>query len=153
VTLVHRLGLSRDSLARTLGAAIEAGWVVRNPGHGHPMRPEYVPTPAGRALAPAARRVLRRLRALGADDVGRNKWSLPVVYALCGGEDRFSALKGGLHGITPRALTEALKALEKAGLLEREVVESYPPTVRYRLTAAGRSLCAPLRALADALDA
>ena len=32
VELVHRLGLSRDSLTRTLEAAQAIGWVRRNPG-------------------------------------------------------------------------------------------------------------------------
>src|SRR3546814_2698980 len=40
VELIHRLGLSRDSLTRTLQAAAAPGWVRRNPGNGHPLRPE-----------------------------------------------------------------------------------------------------------------
>ncbi len=39
VELLKRLGLSRDSLVRTLEGATLAGWVKRNPGHGHPLRP------------------------------------------------------------------------------------------------------------------
>src|SRR3546814_10066312 len=54
VELIHRLGLSRDSLTRTLQAAAALGWVRRNPGHGHPLRPEYILTEAGSAAAARA---------------------------------------------------------------------------------------------------
>ena len=47
VALANRLGVSRDSLTRTLGALIDAGFVARNPGHGHPLRPEYILTKRG----------------------------------------------------------------------------------------------------------
>ena len=50
-----RLGLSRSALAASLAQLQEAGWLRRNPGHGHPLRPEYILTAAGRA----DRRLLR----------------------------------------------------------------------------------------------
>ncbi len=150
--LVARLDLSRDSLARTLQALIEAGWVRRNPGHGHPLRPEYLPTARGAKIAPACGALWDALRALEVGDVGLNKWSLPALLALCDGEDRFSGLKAALPGVTPRALNEALKNLEKADLVERVVSDARPPAVRYRPTATGRALYPVFRALADALD-
>src|SRR5947207_13068422 len=45
VTLANRIGVTRDSLRRTLSALIDDGLVERNPGYGHPLRPEYVLTP------------------------------------------------------------------------------------------------------------
>ena len=47
--MLARLGLSRSMLTASLTQLIEAGWLQRNPGHGHPLRPEYVLTDAGRA--------------------------------------------------------------------------------------------------------
>ena len=44
VTLGSRLGVSRDSLRRSLDRLTQQRLVRRNPGYGHPMRPEYVLT-------------------------------------------------------------------------------------------------------------
>lgn len=143
VTLVLRLGTSRDSLRRTLAALDREGLVVRNPGYGHPMRPEYVLTREGRQVAPWCARVLRVVRALGVEDVAFRKWSLVVALALGEGNGRFSELRAFLPGITSRALALALKNLQAAGLVERLVVDDYPPTPVYRLTRRGRRL-APL---------
>ena len=136
--LVGILGLSRESLRRTLDALIALGLVARNPGYGHPLRPEYKLTPAG---APVARRCARLLDALGdRREIALNKWSLPVLVALRR-TGRFSELRDELPGITPRALALALKDLQSAGLVERIVDEdAYPPTVRYAATRAARPL-------------
>ena len=137
VELQRKLGVGSESLRRALQALIEEGHVVRNPGYGHPLRPEYVLTRSGR---PVARRCYRLLRALGPRvDVGLKKWSMPVLAAL-EGATRFTDLREALPGITPRALTLALKDLQAVGLVEREVVDDYPPTTIYRPTAAGRPI-------------
>jgi len=143
VTLARRLGVSRDSLRRTLAALDAEGLVVRNPGYGHPMRPEYILTRQGRQVAPWCARAQRVVRALGAEDVAFRKWSLVVALALGEGNRRFSELRAFLPGITARALALALKNLQAAGLVERVVVDAYPPTPVYRLTRRGRRL-APL---------
>jgi len=138
--LVHRLGVSRDSLRRTLGWLIEAGWVMRNPGYGHPLRPEYILTPDGARIAPWCGRLMRALGALEAEDAALRKWSLPVAFALRGKPRRFSELRARFPGITARALALTLKALEEDGLVERMVVEGYPPRTSYRLAPRARRL-------------
>jgi len=140
VTLVNRLGIGRDSLRRTLAALIERGWVVKNPGHGHPLRPEYLLTPAGARLAPWCARLMKVLHALRVEGVALRKWSMPVAYALSCGAERFSEVKGCLAGSTPRALTGALKEMQRAGLIERIVSDGYPPATFYQLTTRGRRL-------------
>jgi DNA-binding HxlR family transcriptional regulator len=135
VLLANRLGVPRETLSRTLASLIEAGLVARNPGHGHPLRPEYVLTSAG---APLAARCLPLLDVLPDRELSLKKWSLPVLAAVGGGA-RFSDLLDGLPA-SPRALTLALKDLQTLGLVEREVVGGYPPTTRYRPTAAGRRI-------------
>jgi DNA-binding HxlR family transcriptional regulator len=143
-TLAGRLGVSGESLRRTLAALLDEGLVARNPGHGHPLRPEYVLTVRGRAVAPACRGVLD---ALGANEaVGLKKWSLPVLAEL-DGPRRFSELRAGLPEVTARALALALKDLERAGLLRRTVTDAYPPAVVYEPTAAGRPVVTAARAL------
>jgi DNA-binding HxlR family transcriptional regulator len=141
VLLANRLGVGRESLRRTLEALIANGHVARNPGYGHPLRPEYVLTPSGRGVA---ERCDRLLAALGSRaDVGLKKWSMPVLVALAGAT-RFGDLREALPGVTPRALTLALKDLQATGLVEREVVDGYPPTTIYRPTRAGRRVRAIL---------
>ena len=49
---MNRLGVGRESLRATLDALRELGLVQPTPGHGHPMRPEYLLTAAGRDFLP-----------------------------------------------------------------------------------------------------
>ena len=130
VELVHRLGLSRDSCTRTLEAAVRIGWVRRNPGHGHPLRPEYILTEAGAAAAARATTIAEAQAAIG----------LPPVAGIGGGHDRFNALSRLLTPATPRALSQGLTALGTHGLVRREVIDMRPPASRYELTANGRLL-------------
>jgi DNA-binding HxlR family transcriptional regulator len=134
VALAHRLGSSRESLRSTLHALVAAGLVRRNPGYGHPLRPEYLLTERGAELAPACTELVAALDRLDLRELGLRKWSLPAVLAIADArEARFSQLAHDLPGITPRALTLALKDLVAAGLVEREVTSDYPPATVYRL--------------------
>ena len=141
VTLVNRTGASRAALRATLDAAITLGWARRNPGHGHPLRPEYLPTPSGLRLGPACAAALAALRALDLEETGLRRWSMPVLRVLDRGPARFAELRRALGPVTDRALATALKELAQAGLIEREVLGSYPPTTLYSCSAAA----APVR--------
>jgi len=136
-TLTGKLGVSGESLRRTLRWLVEAGLVARNPGYGHPLRPEYVFTRRGARLGPRAEALLETLR--GYENVGLKKWSLPVLAELAEPR-RFSELRAALPDATPRALTLALKDLAAAGLVTRTVLADYPPSVVYRTTPAGRPI-------------
>ncbi len=140
VVLVHRLGVSPDSLHHTLQALIGHGWVMRNPGYGHPLRPEYVLAPAGMVLAPVCAHLVKLLDAMGIEETGLRKWSMPVLITIQAGNRRFSDLKSSLTGITARALTMTLKDLRTAGLANRAILDEYPPATRYKLTQQGRKL-------------
>jgi DNA-binding HxlR family transcriptional regulator len=133
VELQRRLGVGRESLRRALDALVELGVVRRNPGYGHPLRPEYVLTAKGRKPAAAVRHLL----AAAAPDVLLRKWSVPVLAEL-GSERRFSELHTALAGVTPRALALTLRQLEQAKLVRREVLPTRPPSTVYRPTARGR---------------
>ena len=132
VVLVNRLGVGRASLQRTLAALVELGLVRRNPGYGHPLRPEYLLTPEGEEAASRCERLLAAVD--GKTGVLLRKWSLPVLVALRG-NSRFSELREALPGITARALALALKDLERTGLVTRRVEETYPPSTLYAATA------------------
>jgi DNA-binding HxlR family transcriptional regulator len=112
--------------------------VIRNPGYGHPLRPEYVLTASGRRVAPACAEVVDALARLDFADAGLKKWSIPVLLALAD-ERRFNDLREVLS-ISPRALTLALKELADAGLVERRVHTGFPPSTSYRATARARPL-------------
>jgi DNA-binding HxlR family transcriptional regulator len=144
-TLIGRLGVSGESLRRTLAYLGEQGLLERNPGYGHPLRPEYVLTARGRHLAPRCRDVLAALT--GHEDVGLKKWSLPVLAELAQPR-RFSELKAALTEASPRALALALKDLAAAGLIRRTVTDEYPPQVSYEATPAARPLVRAARRLA-----
>lgn len=142
VELIHRLGLSRDSLTRTLEAATETGWVQRNPGHGHPLRPEYILTEPGTAAAARAATIAGTQSAIGLPPGAATRWGLPLVTGIRAGHDRFNALSRLLAPATPRALSQGLTALGKHGLVTREVLDLRPPASRYELTASGALLAA-----------
>lgn len=57
---------------------------------------------------------------------------------------RFTELRVPLHWVTPKVLTETLRALERDGLLTRTVHDENPPRVEYALTPLGSSLLGPL---------
>jgi DNA-binding HxlR family transcriptional regulator len=133
VELQRRLGVGRESLRRALDTLIELGYAQPNTGYGHPLRPEYVTTPAGRPAALVAARVI----AAGDPETLLRKWSVPVLAEL-GTKRRFSELRAALAGVTPRALALALQDLERTGFVRREVLATRPPSTLYRPTAAGR---------------
>ncbi len=134
------LGLSRSVLSASLAQLIEAGWLQRNPGHGHPLRPEYVLADAGRPAAAFAAGVTAAREALGLAPDLLSRWALPAVNRLAQGPCRFSTLRAALAPVTPRALSLALKQMQAAGLIDRTLEESYPPIAIYALTARGERL-------------
>jgi DNA-binding HxlR family transcriptional regulator len=142
VELLHRLGLSRDSLARTLEAAATTGWVQRNPGHGHPLRPEYILTEAGLVAAVRAATIAEAQQQIGLLPGAATRWGLPLVAGIGTGHDRFNALSRLLAPATPRALSQGLTALGTHGLVRREVLDLRPPASRYALTKSGTLLAA-----------
>lgn len=138
------LGLSRSVLAASLTQLIEAGWIARNPGHGHPLRPEYVLTKSGRPIAAAAVRIAAARDALGLAPDDLSRWALPAIRRMIGGPARFSELRAALAPVTPRALSLALKQMEAAGLINRVLAGTYPPTATYALSGNGKQLAAAL---------
>ncbi|WP_285578284.1 winged helix-turn-helix transcriptional regulator [Actinoallomurus iriomotensis] len=68
------------------------------------------------------------------------KWTGMVVRCLQSGPRRFTELREPLRGVTPKVLTETLRAMERDGLVTRTVHDENPPRVEYALTPLGRSL-------------
>lgn len=80
------------------------------------------------------------------DRIG-DRWTVLVVGALSDGPARYGELRERIDGISQKMLTQTLRGLERDGLVRRTVTPQIPPRVDYELTAAGRSLRSPLRAL------
>lgn len=151
VTLLNRLGISRGALSQTLNHLIDLGLAMRNPGYGHPLRPEYILTPAGKRAGPAFEKLVAALARQDLEPTALRKWAGAALLAIGGGAGRFGEIRAALAGVTDRALTLVLKDLSAADLVERRIVDDFPPTPIYAMTAAGRRLAAALRAVAKCL--
>jgi DNA-binding HxlR family transcriptional regulator len=142
VELLHRLSISRGSLTRTLEGAVAMGWVKRNPGHGHPLRPEYILTEAGQRLSISATRIEAAQIRLGLAPAKMSRWSLPIVRSIAQGSQRFNDIARNLPATSPRALSSGLQGLAKQKLVIRSLVDGYPPASHYCLTGGGLMLAA-----------
>lgn len=138
--ILGRLGLSRSALAAGLAQLQAAGWVTRNPGHGHPLRPEYGLTEQGRPIAAFARRLMAERARLGLEPAQLGRWSLPIVSRLGLDSARFSALRQSLKPVTPRALSLTLKQMLALDLVDRALEAEFPPVAIYGLTPKGGRL-------------
>src|SRR5919198_4583383 len=71
------------------------------------------------------------------------KWKLDLLYLLAAGIRRHGQLHGHLL-VSKKVLSDALRALERDGLVHRRVFAERPVRVEYSLTPLGRSLTGPL---------
>jgi DNA-binding HxlR family transcriptional regulator len=76
------------------------------------------------------------------------KWKVDLLYLLAAGVRRHKHLHDHLV-VSKKVLSDALKALERDGLVRRRVYAENPVRVEYSLTPLGRSLTVPLFALCE----
>jgi DNA-binding HxlR family transcriptional regulator len=81
-------------------------------------------------------------------DLLERRWTISILYVSHEGAVRFNEFLQALGTIPPATLAQRLSDLENAGVLEREVIDSRPPRVEYRLTERGKQL----RSLVSALS-
>ena len=143
--MLAALGLSRSALAASLAELQEAGWLARNPGHGHPLRPEYVLTKTGAPIAAFCERVMTQRERLGLTPGQMPRWSLPLISKLGRDRARFSALRASLAPVTPRALSLTLKQMLSTDLVDRALEDEFPPIAIYGLTGRGLQLAEAMR--------
>jgi DNA-binding HxlR family transcriptional regulator len=128
--LMKASGAGRTAFAQSLHHLLEIGVLERNPGHGHPLRPEYRLTQTGRRAAPMARRILDAGDPV-APALVRKNWSVPILTCLSQ-PAQFSSVRRALPGITDRALSQSLKRLEAVDWVARTVdVQARPPKPIY----------------------
>lgn len=82
-------------------------------------------------------------------DLIGDRWTLLILRELSFGEQRFTDLKTGLPGIATNLLTERLRGLEEAGLVEQYVLPAPAARTVYRLTRDGARIRPVLRAIAQ----
>jgi DNA-binding HxlR family transcriptional regulator len=68
------------------------------------------------------------------------RWKAAVLDQIFRGEKRFSELKRGIPGISQRTLSQQLRELQGAGIVDRTVHPDTPPRVVYSVTPLGESL-------------
>ena len=76
-------------------------------------------------------------------------WTPNIIWNLIGGARRFSELRSDIPAVSAKVLSARLKELEEAGIVEREVQPTSPPSVEYSLTGLGRELIPAIEAIAS----
>lgn len=118
--LLAATSASRTSFASSLEHLVQTRLLERNPGHGHPLRPEFRLTEKGVTAA----RIASRLVTAVPDDrefaLLRRSWTVPIL-ALTDMPQRFSVLRSELEPITDRALSASLHHLEAQDWIRRDI--------------------------------
>ena len=127
--------------------------MIRNPGYGHPLRPEYILTPAGESVGALCIELAAVVSSEGLLKLALKKWPMMVLAVVGRGATRFGEVKASLPGVSARSLALALKDLESARLLERRISAGYPPAPAYFLTAKGERIFPVLDRFVDACEA
>jgi DNA-binding HxlR family transcriptional regulator len=138
--LLAATGAGRTAFAQSLAHLIALGLIERNPGHGHPLRPEFRLTAEGLLAAAMASRIEQQTSAPDAQTLLRRSWTLPVLSATRRPR-HFSEIKTTLSAITDRALSLTLSQLQTRLWVERRIDPSgRPPRPLYQAANAGAEI-------------
>jgi DNA-binding HxlR family transcriptional regulator len=80
------------------------------------------------------------------------KWGMLALAALLDGNYRFNALRRRVDGISEKMLAQTLQALERDGMVVRDVQATIPPRVEYSLTPLGRAVAGKLIELIELVE-
>lgn len=80
------------------------------------------------------------VRFQGAIELIGRRWTGAIIYVLMNGPASFSEILPQVPELHDRLLSERLKELEDAGVVQRDVIPARPPSVHYTLTDKGQSL-------------
>ena len=73
-------------------------------------------------------------------DLIGDRWTMLIIRDLFLGRSRFNQFRQSTPRISPKLLSQRLKRLEDEGIVERALLDGYPPRAEYRLSTKGRSL-------------
>src|SRR5215204_2034413 len=83
-----------------------------------------------------------------ASEILGERWTLLIVREMLGGASGFNELQRGLPGISRSVLADRMRALERAGIIERRTGPK-GKTLEYPLTLAGRDLEPVVQAMGE----
>jgi DNA-binding HxlR family transcriptional regulator len=145
--LAAAAGCGRTAMSASVAHLIELGLLEKNPGYGHPMRPEFRLTAAGEAVAAWAADLYSMVDGEHDRSILRGKWSLPLLSCLPQ-QTRYSELRRELAPVSDRALSNCLGQLTERNWVARVVsTDTSPPSVSYCAIDAGLILHRQLRQL------
>ena len=75
-----------------------------------------------------------------ASEILCTRWTMVLLRELVAGSTRFNDLRRGLPKMSPTLLSQRLKELEAAGILERHASKSEKGVFEYQLTESGKDL-------------
>ena len=138
--LLHATGAGRTAFAQSMDHLIDLGVIERNPGHGHPLRPEFRLTDAGIKAAEVAHNIQSTTQREHFPLL-RRAWTVPILSSLTQPR-QFKDIKTQLPSVTDRALSQSLKLLEGQTWIDRRVdVAAHPPRPIYSAVNAGKEIC------------
>lgn len=73
-------------------------------------------------------------------EVIQGKWRLPIIISLLHGNKRFGEIQKDIADISPKMLSQELKALEINKIISRTLYDSMPVTVEYSITDLGKTM-------------
>jgi DNA-binding HxlR family transcriptional regulator len=73
-------------------------------------------------------------------EVIQGKWRLPIIISLIHGNKRFGEIQRDIADISPKMLSQELKALETNKIITRTLFDSMPVTVEYSITPLGNTM-------------
>ncbi len=139
--LLSSIGANRTAFAKSLVHLVNLGLLERNPGHGHPLRPEYRLTLEGAKIAKVAGNIVDIVPSDEEFALLRRTWTIPVLTVIHTPR-RFTEIKSELFSITDRALSKSLDQLQELKWLRREIdIEVRPPRPSYQAVNAGFKIC------------
>ena len=126
-SLISASGAGRTALAQSLRHLADFGLLERNPGHGHPLRPEFRLTAKGVEAAIFSEKIRRVVPEQHDRIILRRAWTVPIL-AVSQDPRHFTDIKIHLGQITDRALSQSIKILQEKHWLQRIVDPSIIPT-------------------------
>ncbi len=124
--LLSASGASRTAFTQSLNHLKGLGLLERNPGHGHPLRPEFRLTPEGVSASIIADKIKKAAPKPSDQILLRRSWTIPVL-AVSYEPRYFKDIKNELGTITDRALSQSLNRLRSQDWLNRTVNLSAGP--------------------------
>jgi len=135
--LLSASGAGRTALVQSLSHLVDLALLERNPGHGHPLRPEFQLTQAGVVAATIADKITKAVPEPSERALLRRAWTVPVLI-IAQKPKHFTDIRNELGQITDRALSQSLKHLHAWQWIQRNVDSTFrPPRPLYQATETG----------------